>query len=320
MLISIKYNIKWKLLLSIFIITAVQSQAQTDADAIMMTKNNFCTGVMYSYSSWKNYWEGTNKRDNANLGTVSAKTFGVMGNYGISGKLNLLFGIPYVQTKATGGQLHGMKDVQDLSLWIKYLPIEKDLGPGVISVYTIAGVSTSLSAYNPDFLPLSIGLHSTNLSLRAIVDYQVDNWFATVAATYVARSNIKINRDAYYTTELHYTNKVKMPDAAQYNLRVGYRSERLIAEGLLSNWTTLGGYDITKNNMPFPSNRMNMTSAGINVKYNIKKVAGLSLIGGSNFTIAGRNVGQATVYTTGIFYIINFTKNKKPVATDTKKN
>ena len=86
------------------------------------------------------------------------------------------------------------------------------------------------------------------------------------SATYVLRDNIKIYRTSYYTTEMHYTNEVKMPDAAQFNLRQGYRTQRLIAEALLSNWTTLGGFDITKNNMPFPSNKMNMTTAGINSK------------------------------------------------------
>ena len=69
----------------------ISVHAQTDIDGIMMSKNNFCTGLLYGYSSWKNYWEGTYKRDNANLGTVSTQMLGVMGNYGITNKLNLLF-------------------------------------------------------------------------------------------------------------------------------------------------------------------------------------------------------------------------------------
>ena len=64
--------------------------AQTDIDAIMMEKNAFCVGPMYSYSSWKNYWEGTLKRKNLNLGKVSTQMYGVMGNYGITCKLNAL--------------------------------------------------------------------------------------------------------------------------------------------------------------------------------------------------------------------------------------
>jgi len=306
------------IILCLFILNSAKSQ--TDADAIMMTKNNFCVGAMYNYSSWKNYWEGTHKRNNANLGTVSTQMLGVMGNYGVTNKLNVLFGVPYVKTKATGGQLHGMKGLQDLSVWIKYMPVETVLGNGTLSLYTIAGVSIPVTEYTADFQPLSIGLHSKNLSLRAMADYQMGKLFVTASGTYVVRSNVKIYRNSYYTTEMHYTNKVYMPDAAQYSVRAGYRSERLIAEGLLNIWQTLGGFDITKNNMPFLSNKMNMTTAGLNIKYNLKSVAGLSIIGGANTTLAGRNVGEANSFNGGIFYIIDFTKHKKPVSANTKKN
>ena len=303
-------NKRWLAVVCCFVISFA-AKAQTDADAIMMVKNNFCTGTVYNYSSWKNYWEGTFKRDNANLGTVSTQTIGVMGNYGINDKLNLLFSIPYVQTKASAGTLHGQKGVQDLSLWIKWMPIEKRVGPGTFSLYGIAGYSFPVTNYTADFLPLSIGLRSKNLSIRGMVDYQIDNWFATAAVTYVRRSNITIDRTSYYTTELHYTNEVEMPDAMQYQLRTGWRSSQFIAEAVASNWTTQGGFDITKNNIPFPSNKMNITSVGINGKYSIKAVAGLSVIGGGNYTIAGRNVGQSASIYGGVFYIVDFSHKKK---------
>jgi hypothetical protein len=302
---------KYSVFISCLLASITHVQAQTDADAIMMEKNNFCTGGMYSYSSWKNYWEGTLKRDNQNLGRVSTQMIGVMGNYGISSKLNVLFSIPYVQTKATAGTLHGQKGIQDLSLWLKWMPYEKQVGSGTLSLYGIGGVSFPTTSYVADYLPLSIGLHSTNLTLRAMADYQVGSFFATVSGSYVVRSNIKIDRTAYYTTEMHYTNKVEMPNAAQYNLRIGYRTERMIAEALLGNWTTLGGFDITPNNMPFPGNKMNMTTAGVNIKYNIKEVDGLSVIGGGSYTLAGRNVGQAAAFNGGVFYILAFKGHKK---------
>jgi hypothetical protein len=310
---------KHGLFLSCFLILMMQLNAQTDADAIMMVKNNFCVGGMYSYSSWKNYWEGTNKRDNANLGTVSSKMMGVMGNYGISDKLNILFSLPYIQTKASAGQLHAMKGIQDLSLWLKWMPVEKQVGSGTLSIYGITGVSFPVTDYVADFLPLSIGLKSRNITFRAMADYQVGNLFATLSGSYVWRSNIKLDRTSYYTTAIHLTNEVEMPDAAQFNFRAGYRSDRLIAEALFGNWTTLGGFDITKNNMPFPSNKMNMTTAGVNIKYNLKAVDGLSLIGGGNITLAGRNVGQASGFNAGVFYILSFTKKTKTVSKDEKK-
>ncbi|MEO5684222.1 MAG: hypothetical protein ABIQ88_16395 [Chitinophagaceae bacterium] len=314
MRLSVAGAIKKGVFFTCLMASVAQVNAQTDADAIMMTKNNFCVGGMYSYSSWKNYWEGTLKRDNQNLGTVSTQMIGVMGNYGISSKLNVLFSLPYVQTKSSAGTLHGQKGIQDLSLWVKWMPFEKQVGPGTLSIYGVAGLSFPASGYVCDYLPLSIGLRSTNVTLRAMADYQAGSFFATVSGSYVLRSNVKIDRTSYYTTEMHYSNKVEMPDAAQWNVRLGYRTSRMIAEALVGQGYTLGGFDITRNNMPFPSNKMNMTTAGVSLKYNLKAVDGLSLIAGGNYTLAGRNVGQATAVNGGIFYILAFKGHKK--ATD----
>ena len=66
------------------------AKAQTDMDAIMMGKKQLCIGPMYTYSSWKNYWEGKVKRDNPNLGTVSTRTYALMGAYGVNDRLNLV--------------------------------------------------------------------------------------------------------------------------------------------------------------------------------------------------------------------------------------
>lgn len=293
--------------------------SQTDIDAIMMEKNALCIGPMVSYSSWKNYWEGTLKRENLNLGTVSTKMFSVVGNYGINNKLNVLFGLPYVLTKASAGQLNGQEGVQDLSLWVKWKPFSKKIAAGRLSYILIGGYSLPVSDYTADFLPMSIGLESKNLSLRGMLDYQRGSWFATVSGTYVRRSNIELDRDAYYTTEMHYTNEVKMPDVLSSNIRAGYRDKGLIAEAVFDHWNTLGGFDITRNNMPFPSNEMDMSRIGFNFKYDMPFYPQLSLTGNAFTTIAGRNVGQATGFNLGIFYVIDFTKKKKPDADDSKK-
>lgn len=293
------------------------SKAQTDLDAIMMSKKYFCSGAMYGYSSWKNYWEGTFKRDNLNLGTVSTQMIGVMGNYGIKNNLNVIFNLPYVYTKATAGTLHGMKGLQDLSLWVKWMPVSKSIGKGTFSLFATGGVSFPVSDYTADFLPMSIGLHSTNLTARVIGDYELNKFFVTGSASYVYRSNIKISRDAYYDTEMHLTNEVKMPDVMSYNFRTGYRSGHLIAEAFFTNNTTLGGFDIRKNDMPFPSNKMNATTAGVAFKYTLKKLHQLSIIGGGDYIVAGRNVGQSTAFYGGVFYAFNVTgADKKRSATN----
>ncbi|MBC7904616.1 MAG: hypothetical protein H7Y27_14425 [Gemmatimonadaceae bacterium] len=305
-------NSKKRTLFSVLCTACLASAvAQTDIDGIMMTKNNFCVGPVYSYSSWKNYWEGTLKRDNENLGTVSTQQFAVMGNYGISDKLNVLFNVPYVKTKATDGTLHGLKGFQDLSLFVKYMPVEKKIGKSDISLYAIGGVSTPLTNYTPDFLPMSIGLASTNVMLRAMADYQRGKFFTTISGTYIWRSNVKIDRDSYYDTELHLSNEVEMPNVATFNFRAGYRSQSLIAEAVVNNMTTLGGFDITKNNMPFPSNKMNATMVGVNFKYVVIAFPELSVIAGANTTVAGRNVGQSTGFYGGLFYVFDLGRKSK---------
>ena len=295
----------------LYLLLLQSASAQTDMDAIMLPKNYFCSGAMYSHSSWKDYWEGTFKRNNLNLGTVSTQMFGVMGNYGISNKLNVLFGLPYVKTKASAGTLKGMKGVQDLSLTIKWMPLEKEIGNGTISLYALGGISFPVTNYVADFLPLSIGMHSKNATIRGMADYQLQHFFVTVSGMYTRRSNIKIDRTAYYTTDVHYTNEVKMPDMAGFNLRTGFRSSQWIAEAVVNNFTTLGGFDIRKNDMPFPSNKMNGASAGINFKYSFTSISGLELTAGGNYMIKGRNIGQSTSINAGVFYFIDLTKKKK---------
>jgi len=295
--------------------------AQTDMDAIMMGKSRFCIGPMYSYSSWKNYWEGGLKRDNQNLGAISTQTFSVMGNYGISPKLNVLFNVPYIKTKASAGTMRGLQGVQDLSLFVKWMPVEKEMLGGIFSLYGIAGVSFPLTDYVADYLPLSIGLHSKTASARLMADYQTGSFFVTASGTYVLRDNIKIDRTAYYTDQLHLTNEVNIPDGSNFNFRTGFRNERLIAEAIVNNWTTFGGFDITRNNMPFPGNKMNATTVGINFKYVVLPTKHeVSLVTGGNATVAGRNVGQGTTVYGSVFYVLDFSHNRKTTDHSPKNN
>lgn len=292
--------------------------AQTEIDGIMMVKNNFCTGAIYEYSSWNKYWEGTFRRENLNFGTVSTQKMAINGNYGITDKLNVIFSIPYVTTHASGGTMIGQKGFQDMSLTLKSLVYEKEIKGNSLSFYALGGFSFPTSNYVADYLPLSIGLQSKTISLRLMSDYQYKDLFATVSGAYVNRSNIKIDRNVYFTDVMHYTNEVDMPNAISFNARLGYRTSRLIAEAVFDNWTTQkGGFDITTNNMPFPSNTMNMTKIGFNGKYNLKQISGLAIIGGLNHVILGRNVGQSNTFYGGLFYVVDFTKKIKTI-TDEK--
>ncbi len=306
-----------KLYMICLVLAAQHFYAQTEMDGIMMSKNNFCTGAIYEYSSWDKYWEGTFKRENLNLGTVTTEKIAINGNYGITDNFNAIISIPYVKTNASGGTMAGQKGFQDLSLTLKYMFFEKYIKGNPLSFYALGGFSVPTSNYVADYLPLSIGLRSKVGTFRFMGDYQFGSLFATVSEAYVKRSNITIDRNVYFTDVMHYTNEVTIPDAISFNARAGYRTSSLIAEAVFDAWTTQkGGFDITTNNMPFPSNTMNMTKIGFNGKYYLEQIPGLAIIAGGNHVLTGRNVGQTDAIYGGLFYVIDF--KTKTVTTNEK--
>jgi hypothetical protein len=292
--------------------------AQTDADALMIPKNVYCAGLEYDHSSWTNYWEGTLKRNNLNIGTLSTNTYSMVGNYGITNKLDILFSVPYITTNASAGTLKGQSGFQDLTMALKWLPVQTEIGKGIFSVHAILEGSIPLSNYEPNFLPVSIGLHSKTASLRALANYQTGRFFVTAAGQYVRRDDITIDQNSYYTTHAIYSNQVYMPDMSNFLFSTGYRSLKLNVEAILSQTITNGGFDIRRNDMPFPSNRMNWTTAGGLVKYSFQ--SGLEFTAGANYVLTGRNVGQSTNLFGGILYLIDFSgKGTKNTTNNIKK-
>jgi hypothetical protein len=290
------------LLLSAILLPA---HAQTDNDAIMMNKQQWCTGVTYDHAQWNTYWEGTYKRTNANIGTLTTQSVMVMSNYGITDRLNVMVGLPYISTNASSGTLHGMKGFQDLSLFVKWKPFSFDWGrAGRLSLLGIVGFSTPTNNYVIDFLPMSIGMGSTNILWRAMAYYRIGSFFIRGSGTYIWRSNVSLDRTSYYTTQLYNTNQVQMPDQLTWNGSIGIYKKYLVAEIMADNLTTLGGFDMRKNDMPFVSNRMNATSVGAHIKYTFPFDTHISVVGGSNYVVAGRNVGQALDFSIGGFYAL----------------
>lgn len=301
-----------KIYLCCLFLGALSMNSQTETDGLMMPKKNLCSGFIYQNSSWKNYWEGTYKRENLNLGTVTTNSYAINTNYGLADKANVIVGASYIATNASAGTLLGQKGFQNISLTLKYKALEKSYKNNTFSLIGLAGFTIPMSNYNPDFLPLSIGLGSKEVHFRLMGDYQLGKFTTTLSGAYIHRANIIIDRDAYYTNDEYiYSNEVFMPDVITNNLRIGYRSDRFIADIAYDNMITLGKtFDISKNNMPFPSNTMNMSKIGVNAKYEFAAVNGLALVAGYNQVLEGRNVGQSKTYYAGIFYNINFNKEK----------
>jgi hypothetical protein len=291
------------------------ASAQTPDDAIMMNKYQWCNGATYEHQQWKDYWEGTLKRDNQNIGTLTTQSVMGMSNYGITDKLNVMASVPYVWTKASAGTLHGMDGFQDVSVFVKWKPFTFNLGKGKLSLFAIVGVTTPISNYEIGFQPMSIGLGSTDLTWRAMAYYKIGIFFARVSGSYIWRSNVKLDQSSYYTDQLINSNEVYMPDQWTFNGSVGIYKKYLIAELMVDNLTTLGGDDIRRNDMPFVANTMNSTSAGVHVKYTMPFDPHLSANGGVDYVLTGRNVGQTLGLYLGAYYAFYVKGHARPYTT-----
>lgn len=281
---------------------------QTISDGLMMPKNDLCTGFIYSNDKWTEYWEGSLKRENGNIGTLTTQSLMWVGVYGVTDKINVIAMLPYMKTKADQGTLAGMKGIQDLTLAVKYNFFTKDFGTSNLKTFGALSVSTPLGDYTPDFFPMSLGTATTNISWRATAYYRfLEKFYVNGSGAYTWRSNTTLDRSSYYTKDqLFMTNEVEMPNVFDYTVNFGYLRNGLQVDLSYMQQNTLGGSDIRRQDMPFVSNRMNFSKVGLLGLYYIKQLHGLAVRGSVTQTVAGRNVGLSRTYMAGFLYTIHF--------------
>jgi hypothetical protein len=279
--------------------------AQTVDDGIMMDRHNLFTGGLFTYETWDRYWEGTLKRDNGNIGTITTQTQIWSVNYGVTDRLNVIATIPYVRTHASQGVLHGMNGFQDITLAGKYSFLERPSTKyGALRAIAVVSGGIPLSDYTPDFQPLSIGSASKRLSGRGTLNLQSGpGWFLNGSTAYTWRAKVTLDRPYYFTDgTLFLTDQVDMPNVFDYVASGGYLKRGLMAAFSFSQQRTLGGGDIRRQDIPFVSNRMNFSRVGGMVVSPIPKLRDLVFRFEYAHTVDGRNVGQATSFTAGLLY------------------
>lgn len=284
-------------------LTPLLTRAQTPNDGLMMGKRMICNVLTSSHSSWDHYWEGTLKRDNPNIGTFTARNVMFMSAYGITDRVNVIVGLPYVWTSSTGGHMAGQRGLQDLSLFLKGRLFRLETSALKFSAFAVGGVSAPVSNYVPDMLPFSIGLGAKTASARAVLNANVKGFYLTMATGYTGRSRITIDRDAYQAFgRVWETNQVPVPNLVDLSGRLGFVNKHFQVEGFVENMTSQSGDDIRRQDAPFPTNKMDMTSAGAMAKVHFftKSGAFFTVLGQYSRVLAGRNVGEATTYTLGV--------------------
>ena len=285
------------------VLGASSASAQAVDDGRMMTKGMLSAGVLYAHDSWDQYWEGTLKRRNGNIGTLTQQSLTVMGGYGLSDRLSVMAAVPYVWTHASQGVLHDMKGIQDLTVAAKLRLVKaRPTSRGVFSAFVVGTAAVPLSDYTPDFFPLSIGTAGERASGRLTASFEsASSWFVNASSAYTWCSNVSLNRNSYYTDgHLYLTNEVAMPNVLEHTLTAGMSLGRWRIPLSLVQQRTLGGGDIRRQDMPFVSNRMDFVRLNGGVMYELPK--NVSIRFGAGHVLSGRNVGQSTTLTSGVVY------------------
>jgi hypothetical protein len=276
-----------------------QSLAQMPHDGIYMSKKIACGALIYGNSSWTEYWENQLFRENQNIGRLTTESVTAMMAYGITKKLNVIAVVPYVRTNASKGNLLGQKGFQDASIWIK----AKGYSSHGLTLHGVVGASMPMSNYVPDFMPMSIGIGSKALVARGILTYDLPkNLYLNSSIAYQMRSRVEADRDAYLAGDkLLYTREVAVPDAFDAAIRFGYLKKDNQLEVFAEHFSCVGGDHIRRNDMPFMTNDMTMTSVGVYGKYQPKQ---LGINGRVSYVVDGQNVGQSLSVSVGLLYII----------------
>ena len=282
--------------------------AQTVDDGLMVSKKSLFTGVLYGHDRWTDYWEGTLKRQNGNVGSLTTQSVTWMANYGLFDRLNLIAAVPYVSARASGGTLHSQKGIQDLTLAAKYRLFDAGGSHGAVRSFAVASYGTPLSDYVADLFPLSIGTHSRRASARLTLSYVAGGGlFADATGAYSWRGHVTLDRPSYFTDgQLFLTDQVAMPDVLDYTFRAGYMKGRLMVPVSYSRQDTRGGGDIRRQDMPFVSNNMDFSRIEAMAMYTLPRPANLGVRVAADRVLTGRNVGQSTAVSAGLLYTIHF--------------
>ena len=286
-------------------VAASSAAAQSVDDPVLISRKVLNMGLVYSHDSWSSYWEGTLKRTNGNVGTITTQSAMLVAGYGVTNNLTVLATLPYVWTHASAGTLSGLRGIQDVSVAAKYRLLGSDR-PG-LSAVVVAAAALPVGNYTPDLMPLSIGTGGSRASARATVSYQsAAPWFISASGAYTFCNNVRLDRNAYFTNgQLYLTNRVAMPNVTDYELMAGWRRGRWELPAVFGLQHTLGGGDIRRQDMPFVSDRMDFTRLGGELRYSLDGSGKLRFRLGAAHVLDGRNVGQSTTLISGFLYALH---------------
>jgi hypothetical protein len=293
--------------------------AQSPTDAEFMPKNNICIAAMYGHDAWNKYWESTLFRENGNIGTLTKQSFTPMIAYGLSDKIVINVGLPYVKSSASQGTIEGNDGFQDLSLSLKSKFFQSNFSSFEFSTIGVLAGSIPVTNYNEDYGPLSIGLGAKEVNARLMLELLHNSGFyLRPQFSYHLRDVASIERSYYYNEGGFYSDKIDVPNMTMTTIAMGAKllDKKLRGEIAYNIMATQGGAEIRRHEAPLASSNMDAHSANFFIQYYPSFVNNVSIILAGGKVLSGQNVGKSTFYNFGLTYQFGLSKTSE---NDTQK-
>jgi hypothetical protein len=274
----------------------VLALAQSPVSGFMNGKGHGAVALSYTAEQYDNVFlvpneaQGVPVFNEVNLNSVS-----LYASYGISDRLDVVLGLPYIQAKgnANGTVLQELgfenerSGIQDVSLFLKYNPYSLDAAIGKLDFILAAGLKTPLGNYKADEglqSIIAIGNRATSANGLAIAQFRTPSGF--FAATQIGYS----------------LRNGEVPNALVGEIKAGYGNRYFYVDAWYAGQVSDGGVNILGEGFEgfFPATDVTFTRAGLSVF--VPVAGGFGISAGVNKYLTGRNIGEATGFSGALVY------------------
>ncbi len=253
--------------------------AQGPVDGFMKKKKEFSIGVSFSNEKASQLYAG----HNLGGGSRTTRAFSFFGIYGLTNKLNIQLGIPYLNINK--GIEQGL---QDGSIYLKYSFLTQQNKLGNLKAMVATGFMQPLSMYQVNGAN-AMGQMAIAGDGRLIVQQNFNtNFFASFQAGYLFKSN-------------------PTPNAVSSSLKIGYAG-KIYLDAFYEIIHAIGGTDYRGiGELKVTSSRGGFQGLG----FSFHKIGGtiyskihnhIGVFGGASYIINGRNAFKNTGFNLGIVF------------------
>ena len=297
------FNLKFKkmrnnhfLLLAILFCFSLFANAQSPVSGFMSPKGKGAVAISVTSEKYSTVLLHPTVSDAVPVfGSVQVSSQSLFGTYGISDKLNVVVGLPYITAKGNAsdatlsalGFQNERKGVQDGSLYLKYNPYTLEMGENKINFIVAAGIKSPLGSYRVDEglqSILAIGNRATNITGLAIAQFRSKSgFFVSTQAGYSYRTGV-------------------VPKAVIGEVKAGYGAAHFYIDAWYAGQISQSGVNILGEGFKgvFPETDVSYNRVGANIFVPIVKGFGIS--GAVSQYISGRNVGKSTGFSGSLIY------------------